>query len=316
MATAVDILIDRMLEEVDRTGLMPWQRPYELYDPFNFISMTPYNGFNRLILPFGEYLTQNQIEQYNKQHKEDFRYQKGIQWYPISFFKVDKKEITLEQMEKALGQSISPGVAYQGTDGYWKYTYIDGKAVKSRSVLRYYLVTDRKYLKNSKGEEFPSRLKEKEVVITKHDAFDVIKGYLEREGISHDFHSADVPYYDSHTDFISMNMFCKDEESFFSTAFHELAHSTGAEGRLNRDIKSVKGGTEEYYKEECIAELTAFLLCAETGISSFDTQGVKEFENQAAYLRFYKKKIKQWGKEFIYIVSQADKAFKYILGEL
>ena len=37
---------------------------------------------------------------------------------------------------------------------------------------------------------------------------------------------------------------------------------------------------------------------------------------QKAYVQSWKKRIKDWGKEFIYIVSQADKAFNYICGDV
>ena len=40
-----------------------------------------------------------------------------------------------------------------------------------------------------------------------------------------------------------------DNEAYYSTALHELGHSTGHESRLNRDIKNTFGN-EDYAKEE------------------------------------------------------------------
>ena len=66
--SAADILIETFLKDVDEKGSMPWQRPYERYDSFNYFSQKMYRGFNRILLPFGEYITKNQINTYNKEH--------------------------------------------------------------------------------------------------------------------------------------------------------------------------------------------------------------------------------------------------------
>ena len=56
-----------------------------------------------------------------------------------------------------------------------------------------------------------------------------------------------------------------DAGSFYATSLHELGHWTGHETRLNRQLKN-SHGSEDYAKEELIAELTAAFLCAELGI--------------------------------------------------
>ena len=57
-------------------------------------------------------------------------------------------------------------------------------------------------------------------------------------------------------------------EEFYSTAFHELVHSTGHRERLNR--KTLTDGTPfgspTYTREELVAEMGAAFLCAEAGI--------------------------------------------------
>jgi len=54
--------------------------------------------------------------------------------------------------------------------------------------------------------------------------------------------------------------------AYFSTVLHELAHWTGHEGRLSRDLKG-RFGTESYAAEELIAEMAAAFLCANLGIA-------------------------------------------------
>ena len=54
-------------------------------------------------------------------------------------------------------------------------------------------------------------------------------------------------------------------DAFYSTAFHELAHWTGHKSRLDRNLKG-RFGTESYAGEELIAECSAALTCATTGV--------------------------------------------------
>lgn len=54
-------------------------------------------------------------------------------------------------------------------------------------------------------------------------------------------------------------------DHFYSTAFHELGHSTGHESRLNRPIVF---GSSDYSREELVAELTSAFICAELGLDN------------------------------------------------
>lgn len=59
----------------------------------------------------------------------------------------------------------------------------------------------------------------------------------------------------------------KSSNSFYATAFHELAHWTGHESRLDRDM-STRFGDESYAFEELIAQLATSFVCADFGIKS------------------------------------------------
>ena len=68
-------------------------------------------------------------------------------------------------------------------------------------------------------------------------------------------------------------------DEYYATAYHELAHSTGHETRLNRpEIQESRFGTAPYSKEELLAEFSANFLMAEAGISH-----QKQLENSASY---------------------------------
>lgn len=319
--TVSDIIINRFLKDVEEKGKMPWQRPYERYNAFNYFTLNTYRGINRLILPFGEYLTKKQINEYNKTHNEDFKFQKGIEWFPVVFFTVQEKEISLEELRELFEEVDTSKDGYVGTDNIWVYGIKNGKAIKKRNILKYFEVADRKHFKNSKGEMLPSRIETGEVVIQLEEPKSIIDNYVEREGLKVTYDSGGVPCYIPAYDMVELNPYVKDEESWFSTAFHEFAHSTGHKSRLDRKGVNYPLGTSKkekenlYAVEECIAEITACLLCAECGIYEMETSCSKEYENNLAYVQSWKKRVQDWGKEFIYIVSQADKAFNYILGD-
>ena len=63
--TVANIVIDKILKDVDKYGKMPWQMPYTRYNAFNYFTMKAYRGVNRLMLPFGEYMTKTQVRNYN-----------------------------------------------------------------------------------------------------------------------------------------------------------------------------------------------------------------------------------------------------------
>lgn len=77
-----------------------------------------------------------------------------------------------------------------------------------------------------------------------------------------------------------------DGESFAGTLFHEMTHSTGSESRLNR-IKPSAFGSEEYAREELVAELGSALVAQRYGIS----KNVKD--ESAAYLKSWLNSLKE-----------------------
>ena len=70
----------------------------------------------------------------------------------------------------------------------------------------------------------------------------------------------------------------RDGESFYGTLFHEMTHSTGAEGVLDR-IKPTAFGSKEYSREELVAELGSALVSQRYGM-------IKHIqEDSCAYLK-------------------------------
>ena len=95
-------------------------------------------------------------------------------------------------------------------------------------------------------------------------------------------------------------------DSYYSTAFHEIAHWTGSEKRLKRTFGK-RFGDDAYAVEELVAELTASFVCAALG---FDNPAR---DDHAAYLQGWIKVLKDDKKAFITAAGQAQKAADLIL---
>ena len=104
----------------------------------------------------------------------------------------------------------------------------------------------------------------------------------------------------------------EERESYYSTLFHEVVHSTGHSKRLNRgldDQAPAPFGSNDYSKEELIAEMGAAFLNAVAGISE------PTIEQSAAYIDNWRKKLKDDKRLVVQAAGSAQKAVDYILGE-
>ena len=78
----------------------------------------------------------------------------------------------------------------------------------------------------------------------------------------------------------------KSGEAFYGTLFHEMTHSTGAEGVLDR-IKPTAFGSAEYAREELVAELGSALVAQRYGMAKH----IKE--DSCAYLKGWLNELKE-----------------------
>lgn len=78
----------------------------------------------------------------------------------------------------------------------------------------------------------------------------------------------------------------KSGEAFYGTLFHEMTHSTGAKDVLDR-IKPTAFGSEEYAREELVAELGSALVAQRYGM----TKHIKE--DSCAYLKGWLSELKE-----------------------
>lgn len=174
---------------------------------------------------------------------------------------------------------------------------------RSYLILRYYTVFNTEQcdgVPEPEREELPERdpIAECESIVT---------GYFNGPKVSHGGNRA---YYAPAFDRVQMperGQF-KSSEAYYGTLFHELAHSTGHESRLKRpELIGPTFGTENYSKEELVAELAAGFLRGEAGIEL-------DVEQSAAYIASWLKRLKDDRKMLVQAAAQAQKASDRILG--
>lgn len=99
-------------------------------------------------------------------------------------------------------------------------------------------------------------------------------------------------------------------DSYYATLFHELAHATGHETRLNRKgvTEAIQFGSGEYSKEELVAELTSAFCCATVSLDN------SLIEDSASYIEGWLSVLKGDSKAVVIAAAQAQRAADFIRG--
>lgn len=264
----------RILEELQK-GIVPWQKPWSTERAINYVTRKPYRGINVLLLDKpGEYLTFKQCMDAGGHVK------RGEKGQMIVFFKVIEHEVLKDD----------------GTNETEQFPYLTCSTVFHISQCEGI---------TSKQKPLPENENQ-----TIYEAETIVKNYIEREQIEYNqVKGSDRAYYSPLTDSINLPDLTqfKDSPAFYGTAFHEIAHSTGHQKRLNRPILN-RFGDEKYSQEELVAEISAAML-----LSTLNIEG--EFQNSVSYIDSWSKFLQNNTKAIISASSQAQKAVDFILNK-
>ena len=291
---------DQVLEGLEKQGMrwfMPWKSGRE-QQPMNYVTGKYYRGFNPWML--------NMV-----MRETNWEYN---QW------------MTYKQAESKGGQVITGSKA--SSVYFFKVSYKDNKTKKYHNeptedseqvwALRYYNVFNIAQVEGLEPIKLEAEPKGDNDRI--QEAQDVCDSYLERESITlkeeaykNMFEGGGSAYYHPKEDYIGMPLLesFQDSDSYYKTLFHEMAHSTGHESRLNRKgiTEVLKWGDETYAKEELVAEISAMYLTGLIGLEPHDS-----VMNSQVYIKNWCKKLKDKPRECVYAMSQATKVVEFIQG--
>jgi antirestriction protein ArdC len=271
-------VINNMIMHKLQNGKMPWKQTWNTFGPArNYVSKKPYRGINALVL-----------------NNTDYE-------YPL---------FTTFLQVKELGGHIKRGSKSIEVI-YWKtLEFANDDKIKTIPFLRYYNVFNVDCIDGIKLK-FPERYVNDPI-----DACETIVNDMPSKPIIE--HGGDEPHYNWKEDTIKVpyreNFILSDE--YYATLFHELAHSTGHESRLNREecTKPSVYGSWDYCKEELVAEIATCFLCGEAGIAD------NTIDNSTAYIQFWVERLthmlKEDNKAFIRASAQAQKATDFIMNRI
>lgn len=278
MIDLYETVTNRIIEKLEK-GCIPWKCPW-VFGNNRAVSRStgkPYSLLNQLLLDEpGEYVTYQQCVSEGGHVRKGEKSKIVVFWKLLEIKDKDNDEIT----------------------------------IKHCPTLRYYNVFNvnqceglqKKYVGDD--DNFPC------VVDPVEQAETIIDDYCTREGVRINRKVSSRAYYSPEDDAVTLpiaDQFVNVAE-YYSTAFHELTHSTGHKKRLHR-LKAADKKTE-YAKEELVAEIGAAAVLNQLGIETGSS-----FDNSAAYIKSWLAVLRNDKHLIISAASRAEKAVALIMGD-
>ena len=271
-------VVSQIIERCEEKGITPWQAPYSLrQSPMNLEYKNAYTGINRWATSLSGFNSPYWVS-FSQVQKLGGKIKKGQK-----HTKIVKMALIEKTKENAKGE----------------------QEVYARWVqpVRYYKMWNVEQTEGIEVEDFVQTEFEpiescEHVLVNCHDKPTIL-------------YDGSEPQYDQDTDQIRMpkQASFKTKEDFYNALFHELAHSTGHEKRLNRRTLVQVGeyGTKTYSKEELVAELTSAMLSSHCGILE------KTINSSTSYVKGWLDTLKANPRMLLSSAGLAEKAFKYIV---
>lgn len=277
-----ETITNTILDALKR-GVVPWRKPWDSSAsvPVNVVSSKPYRGVNLFLLAMTPY--------------------------------TDHRWLTYKQAQEKGGR-VRPGEK-STLVVFWKRWEPKPEADKDENtpktqapLLRYFHVFNAEQCEGLDLPEVyrPGRQAEHERITVADLLVDSMpdKPTIRECGQAAWYRPAD--------DLVNIPPIAKFEspDSYYATLYHELAHATGHEKRLNRKgvTESIQFGSGEYSKEELVAELTSAFCCAAIGLDN------SLIDDSASYISGWLGVLRNDPKAVVIAAAQAQRAADYIKG--
>lgn len=310
--TAEDIILEQrkrtaeiLVNAIQNTNLPEWQRGYVFRKQYNPISETRYSKANMIHLMAASlengwtdprWVTFPQMKAENQKYIDA-----GLD--PIYVLKKGSKGSLIEFHQECYkdpetGKTIPTNRSSDNTNS----NDVSEESRNTFWVHQYYKVFNAEQF-----EKFPPLEREIEDIVRVEQRNKFIENIMENSEAPIHFDQVDKNYYIPSKDEIHLvaRENWKAPELLYSTALHEIGHSTGHSSRLHRNLKGGKG-SEAYAREELVAEFTSALLHG-----TYNLERAKQ-ENNAAYIKGWSKQLLSDPNAFVYAIRDAEKAVQYI----
>lgn len=297
-------LVDEILKNLESgTGL--WRQGWRISGaPVSAITGKRYNGVNRLFLTAASmqkgysdnrWLTYNQMEEKGWSFKRD---EEGNSLGKNAGVAIEYFELRDRETKQPFDRHVLDGMTAEEKDAY-----MDENVYPLR---KYYRVFNGDII-----DGIPER-KEQAVDTSGYSerAENILKLWSDTEAKI--IYGGDEAFYRSETDEIHLPMRERFEDlpEFYSTALHEVGHSTGHKSRLNRDLGGGRG-TPEYAVEELRAEIASMFIEQDLEIQVDE----KHIENNGAYIKHWHDKIKEDPNILFKAIADAERITKCVMAK-
>lgn len=300
--TVYEIITNQIIEKMEQ-GQIPWVKPWktsrsfegmsQMFPAYSYSTGKRYDLINQMLIGFkaGEYATFLQIK------KAGGTVKKGEEASIVCGWIVEDRNKTDRDGNPILDENGKPETE---------------KAFSLRYYKVFNILTQCENIKPKHNWEECKTDETDETPVTNDKAEAIISRYINStDAPKYEVKESNQAYYSPAEDKVVVPMMkqFKVNDEFYSTAFHELTHSTMKESRCNRkQEKRVAFGSEEYSKEELVAEIGSCFLTSLSGLSTENS-----FRNSVAYLQNWLSVLKNDPKMIIQASAQAEKATEYIL---
>lgn len=295
------IIIDEVLKNLE-SGAGLWKAGWIMPRvPESAITKKIYRGVNNFCLSLvamsrgykdNRWATYKQMEEKGWTFKTD---EEGNSLGKGAGVSIEYFDLIDKQTGKRLDRSVFDGMTLDEKDEYFS------KNVKP--IRKYYRVFNGDVING-----IPAMEKKEVQPFEKDERVEALLSYWD-ENEAHIVYGDNQAFYRPKTDEIHLpdrDKFYSMQE-FYSTALHELGHSTGHKSRLNRDIENIFG-SPEYAIEELRAEIASMFMEQDLEIQVDE----EHKRNNSAYISAWKDEIKDNPNALFTAIADADKIAKYV----
>ena len=294
-------LFDEVMKNLDE-GVGIWKAGWSMPKvPESAITKKQYHGINNVTLSlvamsrgYGDYrwVTFNQMQEKGWTFKTD---EEGNSLGKGAGVSIEYFDLIDKQTGKRLDRSVLDGMTIEEKNDYF--------AQNVKPIRKFYRVFNGDVING-----IPALEKTEINPMEKVDRVEQLLDYW-NENEAKIIYGGSQAYYKPKTDEIHLpnrEKFFSMQE-FYSTALHELGHSTGHESRLNRNIENLFG-TPDYALEELRAEIASMFIEQDLEIQV----DAEHKRNNSAYIAAWKKEIKDNPNALFTAITDADKIAKYV----
>ena len=282
------------------SGEIPWHKPWAavLNQAVRHSDGSPYSVFNQMLLDCvpGEYITFAQAKAEGGHIKKGAKSTTIYLWKHYAKKAKDEKETEKKATKEADIVTETLRDPEKKDEGYW--------FLKTYQVFN---INDAEDVKRKWDEPAP-----KTAATEDRTAEVFVSDYMDCQPDLSLKTGSDALYSEEDDTVIIPDIVrFHSKEQYYKTLFHQLAHSTGADGRLSRKADAVAYRRDCTSREDLLAEICSAMVCSFAGLDV-----TKTVEDTAAYIDKWIPALRKDPQMIVWASQKAEQAARYIMNDM